>query len=150
MLQDSKPIANPRLESISYAPAAGDSNAKLDEEGKPLNAGTYTATMTVCDGETLLGTVTANVKVEKAVVSAATLDNASLTFDGQEKTPAVTSITANGKTHNAPALGTDYTVTYANNTNAGEATATVTGQGNFMGSVPVDFTIEPNTGAPNV
>ena len=150
VLQDSQPIADPRLESISYAPAAGDSNAKLDEDDKPLNAGTYTATMTVYNGETLLGTVTADVKVEKAVVSAATLDSASLTFDGQAKTPAVTSITANSVTHNAPALGTDYTVTYANNTNAGEATATVTGQGNFKGFVEVKFNIAPNAGTLNV
>ena len=143
VLQDSKPIADPRLESISYAPAAGDSNAKLDENGKPLNAGTYTATMTVYNGETLLGTVTADVKVEKAVVSAATLDSASLTFDGQAKTPAVTGIMATGVTHNDLTLDTDYTVTYANNINAGEATATVTGQGNFMGSATVKFNIAP-------
>lgn len=150
VLQDKKPIADLSLKETTYALAPGDSNAKLDENGKPLNAGTYTATMTVYSDSTLLGTVTVNVTVGKAAISAATLKATSLTYDGQEKTPAVTSITANSVTHNAPALGTDYTVTYANNINAGKATATVTGQGNFMGSVPVDFTIEPNTGALNV
>ena len=35
----------------------------------------------------------------------------------------------------------DYTVTYSNNTNAGTATATVTGKGNYTGSVSKNFTI---------
>ena len=35
----------------------------------------------------------------------------------------------------------DYTVTYSNNTNAGTATATVTGKGNYTGSASKDFTI---------
>ena len=36
---------------------------------------------------------------------------------------------------------TDYTVSYANNTDIGTATATVTGTGNYTGSVNVNFTI---------
>lgn len=39
--------------------------------------------------------------------------------------------------------GTDYSVTYTNNVNAGTATATITGKGNFTGSFQREFTIYP-------
>ena len=38
---------------------------------------------------------------------------------------------------------TDYTVSYANNTNAGQAAVTVTGTGAYFGSKTVHFTIDP-------
>ena len=38
--------------------------------------------------------------------------------------------------------GTDYTVKYANNTNAGKATITITGKGNYQGTLQEYFTIE--------
>ena len=38
---------------------------------------------------------------------------------------------------------TDYTVSYSGNTKAGTATVTVTGQGNYTGSVEKNFTIKP-------
>ena len=37
--------------------------------------------------------------------------------------------------------GTDYTVTYADNTNAGTATVTITGTGNYAGDTEVTFEI---------
>ena len=40
---------------------------------------------------------------------------------------------------------TDYTVSYESNTNAGTATVTVTGKGNYKGTIPVEFTIAPKT-----
>ena len=39
--------------------------------------------------------------------------------------------------------GKDYTVTYKNNTNIGTATVTITGKGNFIGSIIKTFTIIP-------
>ena len=39
--------------------------------------------------------------------------------------------------------GTDYTVDYTNNTNAGKATVTVTGTGNYIGTKTESFTIAP-------
>lgn len=39
------------------------------------------------------------------------------------------------------AKGTDYAVSYANNKNAGTATVTVTGKGNFVGTLQTDFQI---------
>ena len=41
--------------------------------------------------------------------------------------------------------GVDYTVTYENNTNAGAATVTITGRGNFCGATTKTFTIAPKS-----
>ena len=41
--------------------------------------------------------------------------------------------------------GVDYTVTYENNTNAGAATVTITGMGNFCGATTKAFTIAPKS-----
>ena len=40
-------------------------------------------------------------------------------------------------------LGTDYEVSYSNNTNVGTATVTITGKGNYSGTVKKTFTITP-------
>ena len=46
------------------------------------------------------------------------------------------------------ANGTDYTLSYVNNTNAGTATVTITGKGNYTGTVSRSFTI--NKAAPKL
>ncbi len=69
--------------------------------------------------------------------AAMTLEKDSYTYDGKAKTPAVT-VTLNGKTLT---LNTDYTVAYTNNINVGTAKATVTGKGNYKGSVTKTFSI---------
>ena len=60
------------------------------------------------------------------------------TYDGNAKTPEVT--VKNGDA--TLTKGTDYTVAYANNTNAGTATITVTGRGSYAGTLTTTFTIE--------
>ena len=59
------------------------------------------------------------------------------TYDGTPKTPAVT--VTNGTI--PLVLGTDYNVTYSNNTNAGTANVTITGMGNYTGSRIEHFNI---------
>ncbi|MCC8075959.1 MAG: MBG domain-containing protein [Clostridiales bacterium] len=66
-----------------------------------------------------------------------TLSATSYTYNGSAKKPTVT--VKNGST--TLTSGTDYTVSYSNNTNAGTATVTVTGKGNYTGSVTKTFTI---------
>ena len=39
-------------------------------------------------------------------------------------------------------IDTDYTVSYSDNTNAGTATVTITGMGNYTGTKTVNFTID--------
>ena len=45
--------------------------------------------------------------------------------------------------------GTDYTVSYTNNTNAGTATVTITGKGNYTNTKTANFTINPKNVAAN-
>ena len=66
-----------------------------------------------------------------------TLEYATVEYDGSAKTPAVT--VKDGET--ALVENTDYTLAYANNTEAGTATVTVTGMGNYTGTVVKEFTI---------
>ena len=67
---------------------------------------------------------------------------AAATYSGDKLTPAVTvQATVNGKTATLK-KGTDYTVSYSNNTDASnKAKATIKGKGNFKGTVDKTFTI---------
>lgn len=62
-----------------------------------------------------------------------------VTYDGSAKTQTV-SVTINGR---SLAEGTDYTVAYANNVNAGNARVTVSGKGDYYGENSSLFTISP-------
>ena len=70
------------------------------------------------------------------------LSKSSYAYDGKAKKPAVT--VKDGKT--VLKEGTDYTVTYSNNINAGTAKVTVTGKGNYKGTVTKSFTITVKKG----
>ena len=77
-------------------------------------------------------TITSDVTIEKEATITAktitpdvTLSNDTLTYDGAEKKPTVT-VKENAEGTNALVADTDYTVIYADNTNAGENTASVT------------------------
>ncbi len=72
--------------------------------------------------------------------------NASYEYTGSPITPAPT-VVYNGKTLR---LGTDYSVTYSNNTNIGTATVTVTGKGSYLGSVKKTFKITKKAAQINV
>ena len=61
------------------------------------------------------------------------------TYTGSALTPAVT-VKVGEQTLTE---GWDYTVAYANNTNAGEATVTVTGRGDYTGTATAAFTVAP-------
>ena len=82
------------------------------------------------------GTLTIIRKIANVTV---TLSDTEYTFDGTPKTPTVTVV--DNSTGNTLTLGTDYTVSYLNNTNAGTATAVVEMIGNFDGEAREDFTI---------
>ena len=70
-------------------------------------------------------------------VATVTLAQTSYTYDGTARTPAVT-VQMDGKTL---VSDTDYTVSYSNNTEVGTANVTITGKGNYTGSITASFTI---------
>ena len=78
-----------------------------------------------------------SVKYIKIIQDTWIQDIPSVTYTGSAKKPNVTVKDGDYTL----VEGKDYTVTYSNNTNAGTATATVTGKGNYTGSVSKNFTI---------
>ena len=82
------------------------------------------------------GTLTVGAK---ALENSFIADIDALTYTSEAQTPAPV-LTFHEMTL---AAGTDYTVAYSNNTNAGTATVTCTGQGNYSGQAQKTFTINP-------
>lgn len=119
--------------TLSYTAVTG----KLGLNGKPQDAGAYDVVVT---GR---GNYAGSVGLSSLVITPAALgdtavDNGTLTYDGSAKTPDVTVKNGDGAVLTE---GTDYTLTYQNNTNAGTATVTVTGKGNYAGSRALTFPI---------
>jgi hypothetical protein len=77
------------------------------------------------------------ISISKASV---TLSTSTYAYDGKTKKPGVT-VKLSGKTLKN---GTDYTVSYSNNTKVGTAKVTITGKGNYTGSVSKTFKIKNN------
>ena len=77
------------------------------------------------------------ISISKASV---TLSTSTYAYDGKAKKPGVT-VKLNGKTLKN---GTDYTVSYSNNTKVGSAKVTITGKGNYTGSVSKTYSIKNN------
>lgn len=71
-------------------------------------------------------------------------ENKNITYSGSELKPSV-NVYYNRNYMSSVQLkeGSDYTVTYSDNINAGTATVTITGIGAYSGSKNVTFTIEP-------
>ena len=118
--------------------------------GKTLKAGTDytvayknntnagTATVTLRGKGNFTGTASRTFTIKPASVAGAKLSGLKeQTYTGKALTPAPT-VKLGTKTLKS---GTDYTVSYKNNTNAGTATVTVTGKGNYTGRVTGSFTI---------
>ena len=103
-----------------------------------INAGTATVTITGMGNYT--GTKNANFTINAKGASNLTISEiAAVTYNGSAQTPTVT--VKDGST--TLTNGTHYTVAYSNNTNAGTATVTVTGKGNYTSTISANFTINP-------
>ena len=83
------------------------------------------------------GTYSGYFYISNASLSSASVQVADQTYTGSALTPSVT-VTLGGK---SLINGTDYTVAYSNNTNAGTATVTITGKGSYDGKVTKTFNI---------
>lgn len=102
-----------------------------------VNAGEATVTITGT-GAHFKGSVEKHFTITAADLSGCTFAPiADVTYNTKAHTPEVT-VAISGRTLEADK---DYTVSYASNVNAGTATVTVTGKGNFTGSANTTFTI---------
>ena len=105
-----------------------------------INAGTATVTVTSINPN-YAGTKTVEFEIKAKAIDnfESALSYESVVYDGTEKTPEIT-LKDGDKTL---VKDTDYTVAYDKNTNAGTATVTITGKGNYQGTVTKEFVIEP-------
>jgi hypothetical protein len=104
-----------------------------------VNQGTYHAIVTATgnySGEFDYPYVIAKRSIEGAKVTLYELE--SYVYDGKAKKPGVKEVAFGEDV--IPTAG--YAVAYSNNTDAGTATVTVTGQGNYTGTLTTEFTIE--------
>ena len=102
------------------------------------SAGTGTATVTGCGNYFYTASATFTIAKADIADASVTLGTTSYTYDGTAKKPSITA-SYNGLTLSATSA---YTVKYADNTNAGTATVTLTGKGNFTGTKVLEYTIE--------
>ena len=112
--------------------------ANYDLEYKDnVNAGSATVTVKAKDEYT--GTLVKEYIINPRDISTfeASLSETAYTYNGSAKKPAAT-VKIGQKTLKS---GTDFTVTYKNNTKAGTATATITGKGNYTGTITKTFKI---------
>ena len=100
------------------------------------NVGTATISITGIGDYT--GTITKNFNIVARDISDTTIGSIpNQTYTGNSIS-ALPVITYNGATLTK---GTDYTLTYSNNVNAGTGTVTITGKGNFKGTTSKTFSI---------
>lgn len=104
-----------------------------------INIGTATATIRALNNANFTGTASVNFSIGNDVGGFIISGYApSYAYTGNAITPGV--VVETGST--TLTLGTDYTVSYANNVNAGTATITVTGTGKYSGTQTANFIIE--------
>ncbi len=96
-----------------------------------------TATVTVKGKGGLSGTKSVTFKISKLPLSKAKISVSAVTYSGKAQKPAV-KVTYGSTTYKS---GTNYTVSYKNNTNAGTASVTVKAKSGMSGSKTVTFKI---------
>lgn len=105
------------------------------------NASVGTAAVIITGIGNYTGTLTKNFTISPCSISSASVSgiDAGYPWTGSVISPKPV-VSYNGKTLRE---GTDYTLFYQNNCNAGNASVTISGKGNFNGSVSKNFQIAP-------
>ena len=106
--------------------------------------GSYSETLTISSNHNTSAEVSLAFTVDPISLENAQVNvTGSYTYNGQAHTPSsAVTVTLNGTTLTE---GEDYTLTYTNNVNAGTATVTATGAGNYTGAAEGSFTISKAT-----
>ena len=116
---------------FEYEGAEGTTYAR--SETKPTQAGTYVVYATLVSEKYAGSGVSASFQINPKDIASATVtlpEDYSATYTGKAFEPDVT--VKDGET--ALVKDADYTLSYADNINAGTATVTVTGKGNYTGT----------------
>ena len=105
------------------------------------NTNVGTASVTISGAGNFSGSETKTFQIKASDFSKCDiqLSASSFTYDGTEKKPKIT--VKSGR--KLLVSGTDYTVSYKNNINAGTASVTITGKGKYSGTITKSFSIKP-------
>ena len=128
-----------KVQTVIYATGHKSSGWIVDKAASIGVKGSKHKECTVCKKvlETAEIPALSRISISKASV---TLSTSTYAYDGKAKKPGVT-VKLNGK---ALKNGTDYIVSYSNNTKVGTATVKITGKGNYTGSISKTFKIKNN------
>ncbi|WP_278870056.1 fibronectin type III domain-containing protein [Ruminococcus bicirculans (ex Wegman et al. 2014)] len=128
-----------KVQTVIYATGHKSSGWIVDKAASIGVKGSKHKECTVCKKvlETAEIPALSRISISKASV---TLSTSTYAYDGKAKKPGVT-VKLNGKTLKN---GTDYTVSYSNNIKVGTAKVTITGKGNYTGSVSKTYSIKNN------
>lgn len=116
-------------EGTDYTVAIADASADAENAG--------TVSIAINGTGSYGGKIVTDFTIEPKDISGATVTVAGQSYDGTAKTPEVTVKDA----ATTLKLGTDYTVSYSDNVNAGNATVVVTGMKNYKNTVTATFAI---------
>ena len=115
-----------------------DSTDYTVEYANNVNSGTATVIITGLGKYS--GKVTSEFIIKPADITEVTLDTTEYVYDGEAKEPSVEVMSGTTLLD-----ATEYTVEYTDNVNAGTATVTITGKGNYTGTVTRTFSIKAAT-----
>lgn len=118
-----------------------DTGVHYDSDKAPTDAGSYTVTVSFKENDNYKAcTATANFTVHRKglVADNFTLSQTEFTYNGKAQTPTVSMAEGRKMDKN-----TDYTVEFPESTDAGSYKVTVTGKGNYNGTVELSYKINP-------
>ena len=108
-----------------------------DADADPSGETTWTFTMPSSEYDVeVIANFNQRTSISTAIITLS-LPQDGYSYDGQAKTPAVSSVKLNNNTINSD----NYDVSYSNNINAGTATVTVTGKRTYTGTATTTFAI---------
>ncbi len=132
--------------SEDYVPYAGEYTVYYNSgTTEPINAGTYTVKVNVAESDYFTAGTALSGRAWRFTIAPKSIED--LTYEGLGTSYPVGATPDVTIKHGDMVLvkDTDYTVEYANNTELGTATMTVTGVGNYTGSKTLEFEIVPHT-----
>ena len=133
--------------TVSYTGTLRKDGTSYSSAAKPIEAGTYKVTVTCETATHIYSATSADFTIAPKSITGATVTLGELlTYSGSEQTQNVSAVKLGDTT-----LGTaDYTLSDNTVTKAGSYNLTVTGTGNYTGSVQQAFTVAKKSITPNV
>lgn len=133
--------------TVSYTGTLQKDDMSYSGEAKPTEAGTYKVTVTCETATHIYSATSADFTIAPKSITGATVTlGTSLTYSGSKQTQNVSAVKLGDTT-----LGTaNYTLSDNTVTKAGSYNLTVTGTGNYTGSVQQAFTVAKKSITPNV